>query len=57
MTISNYDLEILTTIFVASSLYLDFVNQFNNEDLIKDILKARILITVFYIILVSISNS
>ena len=56
MIISNYDLEILKVIFVLSSLYLDFINQFNNEDIIKDIMKVRMLLTIFYIILLSISK-
>lgn len=56
MMISNYNLEIVTVMFVLSSLYLDFINQFNNEDIIKDVMKVRMLLTIFYIILLNISK-
>ena len=56
MMVSKHDLELLTVIFILSSLYLDFINQFNNEDIIKDVMKVRMLLTVYYIILLSISK-
>ena len=57
MMISNYNLEIVTVMFVLSSLYLDFINQFNNEDIIKDVMKVRMLLTIFYIILILLNIS
>lgn len=57
MMISDYNLEIVTVMFVLSSLYLDFINQFNNEDIIKDVMKVRMLLTIFYIILILLNIS
>ena len=56
MVISKDMLDNITGLYIIFNLYMDIVNQYNDDYVVKDILKGKVFITILYLIAVSLSN-
>ena len=56
MVINKDVLDNITGMYIIFNLYIDRVNQYKNEDVVKDMLKGKVFVTILYLIAVLLSN-
>ena len=56
MVINKDVLDNITGIYIFFNIYIDIINQFNDEAVVKDMLKGKVFVTILYLIAVLLSN-
>ena len=56
MIIGKDMLDNITGLYIVFNLYMDIVNQFNDEYVVKDMLKGKVFVTTLYFIAVILSK-